>query len=535
MKKEMLINVAQPEESRIAIMEDNRLDELYIERKSVEAFAGNIYRGKIVNLEPSIQAAFVDFGVGRNGFLHISDVEPQYFRQGGYDPAEIMRESDEMAQKSAERARESGRGSKTAFKGGRPRNKPPIQEVFKRGDEVLVQVIKEGIGTKGPTLSTYISIPGRYLVLMPALGRVGVSRKIEDEDDRKRLRRCLLSINPPKGLGFIVRTAGAMRKEDELQRDMEYLLRLWKSIVKRVESTTEPGPIYEESDMIIKTIRDVLSSDIDVIYIDEKVAYEKTRDFLKMVMPQFVDALKFYDARQPLFHKYKLEEEIAKINQRKVDLPGGGSIVIDPTEALVAIDVNSGNFRGGSDSADENAFRLNMVAAKEIARQLRLRDLGGVIVNDFIDMRRETHRRKVERALRDAMAKDRARTKILRTSPFGLIEMTRQRIRTSLKRSIYTDCPCCQGRGVVKTAESMSIEVVRMLALACRNPHIVRVTVRVNDEVAAFLNNKKRRSVMELEDSGEMTVQILGSESLYPEALEIDCRDKQGERVEIDS
>jgi ribonuclease E len=326
-----------------------------------------------------------------------------------------------------------------------------------------------------------------------------------------------------------------MRKEDELQRDMEYLLRLWKSIVKRVESTTEPGPIYEESDMIIKTIRDILSSDIDVIYIDEKVAYEKTRDFLKMVMPQFVDALKFYDARQPLFHKYKLEEEIAKINQRKVDLPGGGSIVIDPTEALVAIDVNSGNFRGGSDSADENAFRLNMVAAKEIARQLRLRDLGGVIVNDFIDMRRETHRRKVERALRDAMAKDRARTKILRTSPFGLIEMTRQRIRTSLKRSIYTDCPCCQGRGVVKTAESMSIEVVRMLALACRNPHIVRVTVRVNDEVAAFLNNKKRRSVMELEDSGEMTVQILGSESLYPEALEIDCRDKQGERVEIDS
>ncbi len=201
----------------------------------------------------------------------------------------------------------------------------------------------------------------------------------------------------------------------------------------------------------------------------------------------------------------------------------------------MAIDVNSGSYRGGSDSADENAFKLNCMAAKEIARQLRLRDLGGVIVNDFIDMRRESHRRKLERVLRDAMAKDRARTKILRTSPFGLIEMTRQRIRTSLKRSIYTDCPCCQGRGVVKTAESMSIEVIRMLALACRNLHIVRVTVRVNDEVAAFLNNKKRREVMHLEDTGGMTVQILGSESLYPEALELDCRDKQGERVEIDS
>jgi ribonuclease E len=534
MKREMLINVLQPEESRIALLEDSRLEELYIERKSVEAFAGNIYRGKIVNLEPSIQAAFVDFGVGRNGFLHISDVEPQYFRQGGFDPEEIMRESDEQAEAAAQRARDTGRGNKRAFKGGRPRVKPPIQEVFRRGDEVLVQVIKEGIGTKGPTLSTYISIPGRYLVLMPSLARVGVSRKIEDEDDRKRLRKCLLSCNPPKGLGFIVRTAGAGRSETELQRDMEYLLRLWKAIVRRVRSQTELGEIYEESDLIIRTIRDIYSDDIDQILIDEKVSFEKARDFLRMVMPKVVERLKFYDGREPLFHKYKLEEEIVRIHQRQVPLPEGGSIVIDPTEALVAIDVNSGNFRG-DDSAEENAFRLNLAAAKEIARQLRLRDLGGVIVNDFIDMRKETHRRKVERALRDAMAKDRARTKILRTSPFGLIEMTRQRIRPSLKRSIYTDCPCCQGRGLVKTAESMSIEVIRMLALAVKSDHIERVTIRVNDNVAAYLNNRKRREVMEMEDAGKMNVQILGSEGLYPEHLEMDCRDKHGERVEIDA
>ncbi len=534
MKKEMLINVLQPEECRIAVLADNRLDELYIERKSVEAFAGNIYRGKIVNLEPSIQAAFVDFGVGRNGFLHISDVEPQYFRQGGYDPEEIMRESDEAAEAAAKRARDSGQGRKHAFKGGRPRVKPPIQEIFRRGDEVLVQVIKEGIGTKGPTLSTYISIPGRYLVLMPALCRVGVSRKIEDEDDRKRLKKCLLSLNPPKGLGFIVRTAGAGRSEPELHGDMEYLLRLWKAIVKRVKTTTEPGVLYEESDLIIRTIRDIYSDDIDQILIDEPESYEKAREFLKMVMPKVVDRLKLHEGNEPLFHKHKLEEEIIKINQRHVKLPEGGSIVIDPTEALVAIDVNSGNFRG-NDSAEENAFRLNMAAAKEIARQLRLRDLGGVIVNDFIDMRKESYRRKVERALRDAMSTDRARTKILRTSPFGLIEMTRQRIRPSLKRSIYTDCPCCQGRGLVKTAESMSIEVIRMLALAVRNQHIVRVTIRVNDEVAAYLNNKKRREVMAMEDSGQMTVQILGSEGLFPEHLEMDCRDSHGERVEIDS
>lgn len=534
MKKEMLINVLQPEECRIAILENNRLDELYVERKSVEAFAGNIYRGKIVNLEPSIQAAFVDFGVGRNGFLHISDVEPQYFRQGGYDPEEIMRESDEMAEAAAKRARETGKGNKHAYKGGRPRNKPPIQEIFKRGDEVLVQVIKEGIGTKGPTLSTYISIPGRYLVLMPSLSRVGVSRKIEDEDDRKRLKRCLKSLNPPKGLGFIVRTAGAGRKESELGRDMDYLLRLWKSIVKRVKSTEEPGVVYEESDLIIRTIRDIYSDDIDHILIDEKESYDNAKVFLKSVMPRVVDRLKLYDGNSPLFHKYKLEQEIVKINQRQVHLREGGSIVIDPTEALVAIDVNSGNFRG-NDSAEENAFRMNMAAAKEIARQLRLRDLGGVIVNDFIDMRKESHRRKVERTLRDAMANDRARTKILRTSPFGLIEMTRQRIRPSLKRSIYRDCPCCDGRALVKTAESMSIEVIRTLALAVRSEHIERVTVRVNDEVAAHLNNRKRREVMDMEDRGKMTVQILGSEALYPEHLELDCRDAQGERVEVDS
>lgn len=534
MTRKMLINVLQPEECRIAVTSDGHLDEFYMERASIEQFAGNIYRGKIVNLEPSIQAAFVDFGVGRNGFLHISDVEPQYFRQGGYDPEEIMRESDEMAEAAAKRARETGRGNKHAYKGGRPRNKPPIQEIFKRGDEILVQVIKEGIGTKGPTLSTYISIPGRYLVLMPSLLRIGVSRKIEDEDDRKRLKRCLKALNPPRGLGFIVRTAGAGRSENELERDLEYLLRLWKSIVRKAKASDQPGCVYEESDLIIRTIRDIFSDEIDEIVIDEEEAFNKANDFLKMVMPRAVERLHLHKGQAPLFHEHKLEDEILHLNQRTVQLKDGGSIVIDPTEALVAIDVNSGSFRGEK-SAEENAFRLNIAAAKEIARQLRLRDLGGVIVNDFIDMRKDSHRRKVERTLRDAMENDRARIKILRTSPFGLIEMTRQRIRPSLKRSIYNDCPCCSGRGLVKTAESMSIEVIRSLALAVRNRHIVRVTIRVNDLVAAHLNNKKRREVMEMEDGGRMTVQILGSEGLYPEHLEMDCRDENGNRVEIDS
>ncbi len=534
MKNEMLVNVSQPEECRIAIMEDNVLEELYTERASQNNFAGNIYKGKIVNLEPSIQAAFVDFGVGRNGFLHISDVEAQYFRQAGYDPEEIMDGNVPGSDGGDDGGdqRESRPRKRRSFRSTRPRFKPPIQEIFKRGDEVLVQVIKEGIGSKGPTLSTYISIPGRYLVLMPALGRVGVSRKIEDEKQRRELRQILLDLNPPKGLGFIVRTAGQERSKRELGRDMAYLSRLWKVLVKRVQNTPAPANIYEESDMIIRTIRDIFNEDIDTILVDQKEAYDRAKEFLELVMPKYVDRLKFYEGREPLFHKYDLEKEIAMIQRRTVPLKGGGSIVIDPTEALVAIDVNSGSFRT-DDSAEETAFQLNMAASKEIARQLRLRDLGGVIVNDFIDMRRESHRRKVERSLRDAMRRDRARTKILRTSPFGLIEMTRQRIRPGLKKSVYDDCPCCQGRGVVKSGESMAIEVVRILMMACQQPRANRVTIRVNDTVAAYLNNKKRRDVIDIEERTGVSVQILGSEGLFPEHLECDCRDASGNLITL--
>ncbi|MFO0903320.1 MAG: Rne/Rng family ribonuclease [Pirellulales bacterium] len=546
MKKEMLINVSQPEECRIAIVEDGVLEELYIERASQDNYVGNIYKGRIVNLEPSIQAAFVDFGVGRNGFLHISDVEPQYFRQGGYDPNEPIgggrnsefdmgddEEGGEGRPEGGDQGRRGG-GRRRNFRNssGRPRVKPPIQEIFRRGDEVLVQVIKEGIGSKGPTLSTYISIPGRYLVLMPALGRVGVSRKIEDDDIRRQLRDTMLDLNPPKGLGFIVRTAGQDRTRKELARDLAYLVRLWRVIARRVKR--EPGPcdIYEESDMIIRTIRDIVTTDVDAIVIDEKNAFDRAKEFLELVMPRQVARLEHYEAKEPLFHKYKLEHEIAGIHSRKVPLKAGGSIVIDQTEALVAIDVNSGSFRA-EDNAEETAFQLNLAAAKEIARQLRLRDLGGVIVNDFIDMRRDKHRRGVERALRDALKRDRARSKILRTSPFGLIEMTRQRIRPSINRSVYSTCPCCNGRGLVKTAESMAIEVVRMLMLASQTPYVATITVRVNAEVTSYLNNRKRKEISRLEDEGKIKIQILSADSSFPEHFEIECRDGDGRVISV--
>ncbi len=526
MKKEMLINAMQPEECRIAIVEDGRLEELYTERASQDNYVGNIYKGKIVNLEPSIQAAFVDFGVGRNGFLHISDVEPRYYRQGGFDPDEIAAQEEAARRRSPQRRHNPDQG------GLRPRHKPPIQDLFQRGDEVLVQVIKEGIGNKGPTLSTYISIPGRYLVLMPALGRVGVSRKIEDESERRKLKEYLLELKPPRGLGFIVRTAGAGRSRRELSRDMAYLLRLWKAIVRRVKQLPAPVDIYEESDIIIRTIRDIVTADIDSIVVDGKEAYERAREFLKLVMPRQVNCLQHYTGRDPLFHKYRLEDEIALINCRQVPLPNGGSIVIDQTEALVAIDVNSGNFRM-DDSAEENAYRLNCAAAKEISRQLRLRDLGGVIVNDFIDMRKERNRRGVERALRDAMKRDRAKTKILRTSPFGLIEMTRQRIRPSLKRSTYYECPCCGGRGVVKTEESMALDVIRMLMLASQQPKCKVATVRVYEKVASYLNNQKRQDIAELEKERTIRIEIRGSENVFPEHLHLECRDEHGLEIKM--
>ena len=510
MKQEMLINVSQPEESRIAIVEDGNLEELYIEHTGQENYVGNIYKGVVVNLEPSIQAAFVDFGVGRNGFLHISDLEPSYFKQCSTPYEE-----------------DNGRRSRL---GSRPRVKPPIQDTLHRGDEILVQVIKEGIGSKGPTLSTYISIPGRYLVLMPAMGRVGVSRKIENEETRRKLRDIMLELNPPKGLGFIVRTAGADRMKKELARDLTYLMRLWKVLAKRVKKIPGPVAIYEESDMIIRTIRDIFSTEFDSIIIDDAQAYQRALEFVQQVMPKCADRIQLYEGKEPIFHKFNLDKEIEQIHKRIVPLPLGGSIVVDQTEALVAIDVNSGNFRA-DDNAEETAYRMNLQAAKEIARQLRLRDLGGVIVNDFIDMRKDKHRRDVERALRDAVKRDRARTKILRTSPFGLIEMTRQRIRPSVERSSFQECPYCKGSGVVKSVEHMALDVLRTLILASDADSIRDINIEVETSVADYLNNKLRNKIIDLEKAGNLRVLIRPLFGVSPEHLDVHFFNESGTEV----
>jgi ribonuclease E len=517
-KKEMLINALQPEESRIAITEDGVLEELYVERNSLENCVANIYKARVVNIEPSIQAAFVDFGVGRNGFLHVSDVEYQYYKH-------LLTEKEQTARNEGKR--QGGAGND---RGGR--NKPPIQDIFKKGSEVVVQVIKEGIGTKGPTLSTYVSIPGRYLVLMPALGRVGVSRKIEGDDLRRKLRKLMNELEPPPGVGFIVRTAGSDRTKRDLQRDMNYLIRLWKVLVGRISSAPTPAAIYEDSDMVVRTIRDIYNSEIETVWIDDKAAYQRAQEFMKICMPRQTKSVRLYEDSEPIFQKWKIESEIEAIQDRTVVLKGGGSIVIDQTEALVAIDVNSGTFRT-KDDAETSAYKLNLKAAAEICRQIRLRDLGGVIVNDFIDMHEEKNRRGVEKALKDAFRRDRARTKLQKISMFGLLEMTRQRIRPSLKRSVYEDCDCCEGTGLVKTAESVAIEVMRLVASNASRENVKTIRLEVHQRVGEYLNNRKRSSLNEIEQEFGATVSIATLKDCSPNHLKATCKDQHSKDVRI--
>src|SRR5436190_3969969 len=474
MAKEMLINVSQGEECRIALLEDEKLEELYMERTSSTSHVGNIYKGRVTNVEPSIQAAFVDFGLGRNGFLHISDLMPTYFGRAGSDVQEFV-------------------GKKMAR-----RDRPPIQRCLRRGDEIIVQVIKEGIGTKGPTLSTYLSVSGKMLVMMPGVNGRGVSRKIEDDDERRRLKQILDSLNPPDDCGFIIRTESVGKTKTEIERDLKYLARLWEQIKKTRDGRAAPVELYTEGDLITRTVRDLFTSDVDRLIVDSQEVADRVQEVVKISTPRAKNKVEVYDGTVPMFHKYGIEREIELMYSRHVPLPSGGSLVIDSTEAIVAIDVNSGKFRDHSD-AETTAFKTDLEAADEIARQLRLRDLGGVIICDFIDLRYERHRRELEERLHDHLKRDRAKTKMLRMSQFGIIEMTRQRMRPSFKRSVYFDCPHCKGAGLVKTPESMSLDVMRRLAIAVSDQRVHRVELAISPDVGMYLLNKKRAAVSRLE------------------------------------
>ena len=465
----MLINVKEPEESRIAIMDGDKLEEIYIERTSSLGHIGNIYKGVVVNIEPSIQAAFIDIGEGRNGFLHVSDIMPVY----GH-----MAEAENQKNRKKEKK---------------------IQDLLVTGMEVLVEITKEGIGNKAPTLTTYLSIPGRYVVLMPSIKRSGVSRKIEDENLRRKLKSTLEELAPPPGMGYIIRTAGANRTKKEISRDLEYLLNLWKVITKRAKHAKSPSLIYQESDLVIRTLRDIFTDEIEEILIDSQIAYQRALDFMSVLSPDYERRVKLYDDNIPLFHKFGVENEIEKIYQKKVNLRSGGHLVIEQTEALVAVDVNSGKYTEEED-IEETAFKINMEAAEEIARQLRLRDLGGLIINDFIDMRDNKNKRTVERTFRDAVRKDRARSRVGRISQFGIIEMTRQRLGPSIKSYTHNICSHCNGQGWIKSIESMSLMIMRKIKLGALSGKVSKIVVTTNSEVALDLANRKRKVLHMMEE-----------------------------------
>jgi ribonuclease E len=508
MAKEMLVNISEGEECRIALLDNGKLEELYMERTSSTSHVGNIYKGRVTNVEPSIQAAFIDFGLGRNGFLHISDLMPSYFGRAGDDVQESV-------------------GRKMAR-----RDRPPIQRCLRRGDEIIVQIIKEGIGTKGPTLSTYLSIPGRILVMMPGMSKFGISRKIEDEDERRRLRGILDGLKPIDEVGFIIRTAGVGKTKTEIQRDLTYLTRLWQNINKKMKEKA-PVELYTEGDLIARTVRDVFTTDVERIVVDSAEVEKKIKDFVKILMPRTKNKVELYEEGIPLFHKYGIEKEIELMYSRHVPLPSGGSLVIDSTEAIVAIDVNSGKFRDHSD-AETTAFKTDMEAADEIPRQLRLRDLGGVIICDFIDLRFERHRRELEKRLHDNLRNDRAKTKVLRMSQFGIIEMTRQRMRPSLKRSIYFDCPHCKGAGLVKTPESMSLDVMRRLAIAANDLKVARIELSVCPDVAFYLLNKKRIQLAKLESNSKKRILVRQDPTLGLDETKLELYDARDGLVFLD-
>ena len=690
----MLINAIDPEESRIAVVEDGVLQELHVELANREAYLGNIYKGKVVNIEPSIGAAFVAFGGRVNGFLHVSDVLPAYGRPdfqledviegrarvdvddspesmqqalvddedddvadgaaapagrgddeshepheesnvsiaggddsetepidpnaadehehadedvdgdepeddeaapepddephaddvgagdeddgfgdgihgekplpmaaggepGGDEPAGAeghgepaggephggephggAPETAPAGQAGAQAGTQAGNGGqqggggkgggdrrgRRGRRGGRDRGadrrprgpRPTIDQLLKKGQEVVVQITKEGIGSKGPTLTTYVSLPGRCLVLMPSLPKCGVSRKIEDGHERKRLKRIVRELDETGhgGIGFIVRTAGVNKSLQDLQRDRDYLKKIWEMVAQRLKVTRAPALLYQESDLVLKAMRDQFTPDIADVVVDCEDVFLRIRDFAEKLMPHMADRIKQHAMTTPLYHHFGIEKDVESLYQPKVELPNGASIVIDQAEALVAIDVNSGKYKAGGDT-DETAYRTNLDAIPEIVRQLRLRDLGGLIIIDFIDMAHEKQRRGVERKLIESLRGDRARNKVGRISPFGMLEITRQRVGPGLKRTVFMQCPHCKGAGWSRTVQSKALSVLRESRALVNLKGFSVLQVFVAPAVADYLVNYKRRAVLELEDAVGKSI-VFRPEVSYP-------------------
>jgi ribonuclease E len=479
----MLVNALDPEEYRIAILKDGDLDQFYIATSTREEIKGNIYKGTVSKIEPSLQAAFINYGADKNGFLPMGEIHPEYFH-----PQETS----------------------SASKAG-----PKIEDVIKKGDELLVQVTKEREGKKGAYLTTYISIAGRYLVLTPGRPSGGVSHQVEDEEERKRLKSLMNELNLPEEVGYIVRTAAAGQKKRIISGELKNLLRLWDDIKKRVEKEPLQSRLYKEEDLGLRTLRDFFSAEVDEVVVDDKETWSEMKEFMKVISPKHLKRVKLYREKAPIFSEYGIEKHLEQIYSNRVPLKSGGSIVIDPTEALISIDVNSGRSTR-SKGIEDTAYKTNLEAAREIARQLRLRDIGGLIVIDFIDMKDRKHEREVVKQLKEEMKKDRAKISFSPISKFGLMELSRQRLRPSIESKSYQICEFCQGRGIVRSVEATSVSFLRQIWLGASKDNVVTVTGILPSKVANYLLNKKRSELAELEQRYGVSIEIQGDPGLSP-------------------
>ncbi|WP_305044780.1 Rne/Rng family ribonuclease [Geoalkalibacter sp.] len=499
MSRKMLINATHPEEHRVAIVEDGFLTELDIEITGKEQTRGNVYKALVVRVESGLQAAFVDYGAERLGFLQMGEIHPALFPKSDIN--------------------------------GRSRAR--INEILRPGQEILVQVLKEERGTKGAALTTFLSLPGRYMVLMPESPTKGVSRKIEEEAERKKLKKAMAELDLPEDMGYIVRTAGIGKTPEELRRDFDNLVKIYRGIEERSRQLKAPSLVFRESNLIIRCIRDYFTEDTEEVLVDDPAVFEEAREFFRMLMPDKLRLVKLHQERRPIFSRYQIEEQIETMAHNKVLLPSGGSIVLDATEALVAIDVNSGKM-AGEQGIEATASKTNLEAAVEIARQLRLRDLAGLIVIDFIDMRDRKHIKAVEKTLRDALQKDKARVTVGRISQFGLLEMSRQRLKPMLAAASYLECPHCQGRGRIKSAEAQGVAFLRRIQTAVAKGQILQAEGFVPLDVADFLLNHKREELVAMEQKYDMKIILHGRAGLLPHQSNLNLvrREKEEETRE---
>ena len=501
MKKLMLINASHEEESRVAIVEDDFLQELDIESSHKVLTKGNIYKARVTKVEASLQAAFVEYGALRQGFLPLSEIHPDYWKDG------VDKTQD-------------------------PRN-VNIQDVLEAKQQMLVQVVKEERGNKGAAMTTYISLAGRYLVLSPNTARGGISRKLPDEV-RRALKDILAQLNVPEHMGLIVRTAGRDQKLEALERDYTYLQRLWDEIRIKGGSTPAPALIYLEGDMATRAIRDHFSDDIQEIWVDNHEVYTRTKDFVHAVLPGKEKLVKLYRGKKPIFRHYGIESQCEQIHEREVRLPSGGSIVFDPTEALTSVDVNSSRSTGRK-HIDDTALDTNLEAAREIARQLRIRDIGGLVVVDFIDMANRKHGQQVEEELRLATAKDKARVQFARISRFGLLEMSRQRLHPSVRETTTETCPRCQGRGSILTVESMALQMLTRMEDLAEKGKKPKLVVQVPSDTGEYLMNHKRDHIARVEEMYDVQISLqIRPDLVVPHyRIERHWRDETQDRLEV--